>query len=270
MDDPRHRATPPGWPWSRDAGKASCRPTRPRAWRVHRRALGALSFHETKNINLRRGRARCWSTTRARGSAETIREKGTNRSSSSAARSTSTPWVGGPVPPPSDPLALPRGAALEQADSITSPAPRAVGPSPRGPPAHEAGGRLRRLVVPDHCTHNAHMYYLLLRDLDDREMVHRPLEGEAGSERCSITSRCIPRWRAFATGAAGALPVTDSVSDRLRDAVVDRAGRPPGPRWETADAALREDRAGGSIAGVAVPLPHRFRRTRSGAGCAGS
>src|SRR6185312_6715401 len=33
---------------------------------------------------------------------------------------------------------------------------------------HEAAGRLRRPIVPAHCVHNAHMYYVLLPSLEAR------------------------------------------------------------------------------------------------------
>ena len=34
--------------------------------------------------------------------------------------------------------------------------------------AHERAGKLQRPTIPAHCTHNAHMYYLLLPSLDVR------------------------------------------------------------------------------------------------------
>ena len=79
----------------------------------------------------------------------------------------------------------------------------------------ESEGRLRRPIVPRHCTHNAHMYYLLLRDIDDRTafIAHLKQAG-IGAVFHYIPLHSSPAGMRYGR-SAGALPVTDSVSDRL-------------------------------------------------------
>ena len=43
-----------------------------------------------------------------------------------------------------------------------------MGPLPCSFRSLEQAGRVRRPIIPNGCVHNAHMYYLLLKDLDDR------------------------------------------------------------------------------------------------------
>lgn len=45
-------------------------------------------------------------------------------------------------------------------------------------------------VIPADCVHNAHMFYIKLRDIDDRTAFIDYLK-EAGSWRCSTISRCM-------------------------------------------------------------------------------
>jgi dTDP-4-amino-4,6-dideoxygalactose transaminase len=80
---------------------------------------------------------------------------------------------------------------------------------------HERAGRLRRPVIPDGCTHNAHMYYLLLPDIEARTRFiaglraagvyavfhYVPLHSSPGGVRHGR--------------AHGELAVTASVADRL-------------------------------------------------------
>ena len=54
----------------------------------------------------------------------------------------------------------------------------------------ERAGKLRRPIVPAHCGHNAHMYYILLPDLDRRSAVIERLEDTPGCKASSTTSRC--------------------------------------------------------------------------------
>ena len=169
------------------------------------RELGAIGarraeFPRDQEHHLRRGGRRVvGQRPRAQERAEIIREKGTNRSKFFRGQVDKYTWVSGLSHLPSEILAAFLAAQLEQADSIT-------GASRwdryhAWASAHEAGGRLRRPVVPEHCTHNAHMYYLL-RDLDDRSrFIARLRENGIGAVFHYIPLHSSPAG--FATDARG-------------------------------------------------------------------
>jgi len=179
-------------------------------------ALGALSFHETKNIISGEGGALLVNDPTLVERAEIIREKGTNRSKFFRGQVDKYTWVEvGSSYLPSEILAAFLAAQLDEADPITSRRLALWNRYHAWAAAHEADGRLRRPIVPDHCTHNAHMYYLLLRDLDDRTRFISRLKQEGiGAVFHYIPLHSSPAGMRHGR-AAGELPVTDSVSDRL-------------------------------------------------------
>ena len=79
----------------------------------------------------------------------------------------------------------------------------------------EESGRLRRPKIPDDCEHNAHMYYLLLKNQHDRvafidAMKHQGIH-------CVfhyVPLHTAPQGRVSGR-VSGELPVTDEISDRL-------------------------------------------------------
>ena len=79
----------------------------------------------------------------------------------------------------------------------------------------EASERLRRPVVPANCTHNAHLYYVLLEDLETRTELIEAL-GERGIH---AVFHYVPLHTSVAgkryARQSGELPVTADVSDRL-------------------------------------------------------
>jgi dTDP-4-amino-4,6-dideoxygalactose transaminase len=131
--------------------------------------LGTLSFHETKNIIAGEGGALLINDPRRVERAEIIREKGTNRSQFFRGAVDKYTWVDiGSSYLPGEIIAAFLWAQMEEADTITA---RRLAIWQRYHEAFEPLeqlGRVRRPVVPDDCGHNAHLYYLLLRDLDDR------------------------------------------------------------------------------------------------------
>jgi dTDP-4-amino-4,6-dideoxygalactose transaminase len=79
----------------------------------------------------------------------------------------------------------------------------------------EAAGRLRRPVVPSHCQHNGHLYYLLMRDKADRDRLIEALRADGILAPFHyIPLHSSPAGRRFGR-PSGELAVTDSVSDRL-------------------------------------------------------
>lgn len=125
--------------------------------------LGCFSFHETKNIICGEGGALIINTPSLSERAEIIREKGTNRSKFFRGQVDKYTWVDiGSSYLPGEISAAFLWAQLQQADAITQ-RRRAIWQSYHDALAPlEAKGRLRRPVIPETCTHNAHMYYVIL------------------------------------------------------------------------------------------------------------
>jgi dTDP-4-amino-4,6-dideoxygalactose transaminase len=179
-------------------------------------ALGALSFHETKNIISGEGGALLVADPRFVERAEIIREKGTNRSQFFRGQVDKYTWVEiGSSYLPSEILAAFLAAQIEEADSITE---RRLAIWQRYHVAFavlEASGHLRRPIVPAHCTHNAHMYYLLLRDLDTRTRFIATLK--AAGIHCVfhyVPLHSAPAGRRHGR-TSGSLAVTDRAGESL-------------------------------------------------------
>jgi dTDP-4-amino-4,6-dideoxygalactose transaminase len=179
-------------------------------------ALGALSFHETKNVISGEGGALLVNDPALVERAEIIREKGTNRSKFFRGQVDKYTWVDvGSSYLPSEILAAFLSAQLDEADSISQRRIDLWNRYHAWAAKHEAAGRLRRPVVPDHCVHNAHMYYLLLRDLEDRTaFIARLKQAGVGAVFHYVPLHSSPAGMRYGR-AAGALPVTDSTTDRL-------------------------------------------------------
>jgi dTDP-4-amino-4,6-dideoxygalactose transaminase len=132
--------------------------------------LGALSFHETKNVITGEGGALLVNAEHLAEHAEIIWEKGTNRRQFFRGLVDKYTWVDlGSSFLPSELMAACLFAQLEQAESITR---RRLALWQNYHEAFEdleRRGALRRPVVPAHCEHNAHLYYLLLPDAGRRE-----------------------------------------------------------------------------------------------------
>jgi dTDP-4-amino-4,6-dideoxygalactose transaminase len=142
--------------------------------------LGTLSFHETKNITCGEGGALLVNDPDLAERAEIIREKGTNRSQFFRGHVDKYTWVDmGSSYLPSEVTAAFLWAQMQSADTITQ---RRLQMWERYHEAFaelEASGIVRRPIVPEDCVHNAHMYYLLLRGLEQRTEFIR-LMGESG------------------------------------------------------------------------------------------
>lgn len=131
--------------------------------------MGALSFHATKNISCGEGGAFLTSVPALAERAEIIREKGTNRSKFFRGEVDKYSWVGtGSSFLPSELNAAYLAAQFEQAREITD---RRVAIWDRYHAAFaplEQAGLVVRPTVPPECTHNGHIYWLLLPTLAQR------------------------------------------------------------------------------------------------------
>lgn len=131
--------------------------------------IGCLSFHETKNIISGEGGAILINNKKYVERAEIIREKGTNRSKFFRGQIDKYTWCDvGSSYLPGELIAAFLYAQLEAADDITL---RRLSMWERYNDAFfelEASRVLRRPFLPDQVLHNGHMYYLIMRDLEDR------------------------------------------------------------------------------------------------------
>jgi dTDP-4-amino-4,6-dideoxygalactose transaminase len=124
----------------------------------------AISFHETKNVMCGEGGALLLNVEGAEARAEIIREKGTDRARLFRGEIDKYTWrdVGSSFLL-SELNAAFLWAQLEQADEITNERLTIWQAYDEAFVSLEEG-LARRPLVPDHCTHNAHMYHLLLAD----------------------------------------------------------------------------------------------------------
>ncbi|WP_426106605.1 dTDP-4-amino-4,6-dideoxygalactose transaminase [Massilia sp. TSP1-1-2] len=134
--------------------------------------LAALSFHETKNIISGEGGALLINDPRFIERAEVIREKGTNRSQFFRGQVDKYTWVDvGSSYLPGEIVAAFLWAQMEEADIINRRRLEIWANYHQWFASLEKAGKVVRPTVPRECTHNAHMYYLLLPDLATRTRV---------------------------------------------------------------------------------------------------
>ncbi len=178
--------------------------------------FGALSFHETKNVISGEGGALLCRDADTAERAEIVREKGTNRSRFFRGQVDKYTWVDvGSSFLPGELTAAFLAAQMEAAEEITQRRLAIWDRYHEWAAPHEAAGRLRRPVVPAHCTHNAHMYYLLLPSLDARQAFIAALKAQGiGAVFHYIPLHSSPAGLEHGR-AHGSLDVTDSVSDCL-------------------------------------------------------
>jgi len=141
--------------------------------------LGAISFHETKNIISGEGGALIVNDPRFVERAEIVREKGTNRSSFFRGEVDKYTWVDvGSSYLPSDLVAAFLYAQFEHAERLLAERRAIWRRYHDGFAALERAGVCRRPIVPDDCEHNAHLYYLLLVSREARDTVIAELKAK--------------------------------------------------------------------------------------------
>ncbi len=131
--------------------------------------FGCYSFHETKNYSMGEGGAICIKDQKLAERAEIIREKGTDRSRFLRGQVDKYTWVdkGGSYLP-SDMNAAYLWAQLEHAEQINDDRLDTWAAYDKAFADLAASERISTPVIPEGCVHNAHMYYIKLRDLEDR------------------------------------------------------------------------------------------------------
>lgn len=178
--------------------------------------LAAISFHETKNVISGEGGALLVNRPSLGERAEIIREKGTNRSQFFRGQVDKYTWVDvGSSYLPGEIIAAFLWAQMEEVHNITRRRLALWSNYHQWFADAERAGRLRRPVVPDHCVHNAHMYYVLLPDLACRTAaIERLNKVGVNSVFHYVPLHSSPAGRRFGK-AHGTLQVTDDIADRL-------------------------------------------------------
>lgn len=178
--------------------------------------LAAYSFHETKNVISGEGGALLVNDPELALRAEIIREKGTDRSRFFRGEVDKYTWqeVGSSFLP-SELVAAFLLAQLEEADRITQ--------ERLGSWQHyhelleqlESKGVLRRPIVPDHCQHNAHMYYMLLAPgIDRQKLLDEFKRNDISSVFHYVPLHSSPAGKRYGR-THGALDITNHQSERL-------------------------------------------------------
>ncbi|ARZ73159.1 dTDP-4-amino-4,6-dideoxygalactose transaminase [Stenotrophomonas sp. WZN-1] len=178
--------------------------------------LGAFSFHETKNVISGEGGALLCRDAAFGERAEIIREKGTNRSRFFRGQVDKYTWVDvGSSYLPGEIIAAFLNAQLDDAEEITARRLAIWDRYDAWAEPYEAAGQLRRPIIPAECTHNAHMYYLLLPSLEARTAFIAGMR-ERGVQ---TVFHYIPLHSSPAGDrlgrVAGTMEVTDDISNRL-------------------------------------------------------
>lgn len=131
--------------------------------------FGCFSFHETKNYSMGEGGALLIRDEKHIEDAEIIREKGTNRSKYYRGQIDKYTWVNhGSSYLPSDMNAAYLYAQLEIADEINAARIACWNRYYENLQPLAEAGKIELPVIPEGCVHNAHMFYVKTRDLEER------------------------------------------------------------------------------------------------------
>lgn len=131
--------------------------------------FGCYSFHETKNYSMGEGGALLIKDKNKVEEAEVVREKGTNRSKFFRGQIDKYTWVDyGSSYLPSDLNAAYLYAQLEIADQINSYRLSVWNQYYNGLVNLQEAGKISLPYVPENCVHNAHMFYIKAKDLEER------------------------------------------------------------------------------------------------------
>jgi len=178
--------------------------------------LGCLSFHETKNFISGEGGALVINNPGFIERAEIIREKGTNRAKFFRGQVDKYTWVEiGSSYLPSDLIAAFLYAQLEQAEEITNQRQSIYARYASGLKPLADAGILRLPHTPAGCTHNAHMFYIIVKDEPTRRRFIAYLkENNIQSVFHYIPLHTSPMGMQYGC-TPGSLPVTEDMSERL-------------------------------------------------------
>lgn len=131
--------------------------------------FGCFSFHETKNYTMGEGGALLVNDSKYIEKAEIIREKGTNRSKFYRGQIDKYTWVDyGSSYLPSELNAAYLWAQLELAKEINTNRLSIWNTYHTGLQNLQKQGKLQLPFIPENCIHNAHMFYIKTKNLEER------------------------------------------------------------------------------------------------------
>ena len=131
--------------------------------------FGCYTFHETKNYSMGEGGALLINDPQYNEQAEILREKGTNRAKFFRGQVDKYTWVDyGSSYLPSDMNAAYLWAQLEQADEINQDRMDTWNYYYNELKYLQEKGMVELPVIPEECIHNAHMFYVKLKNLSER------------------------------------------------------------------------------------------------------
>ena len=131
--------------------------------------FGCFSFHETKNYSMGEGGALLIKNEKDVEQAEIIREKGTNRSKFFRGQIDKYTWVDyGSSYLPSELNAAYLYAQLEEFDTINNSRLKAWDYYYKALKPLEEAEKIELPFIPEYCAHNAHMFYIKTKDLEER------------------------------------------------------------------------------------------------------
>ena len=131
--------------------------------------FGCYSFHETKNYSMGEGGAILVNNPEYIERAEILREKGTNRAKFFRGQVDKYTWVDfGDSYLPSELNAAYLWAQLEKADEINEDRLKTWNLYYETLKTLEEEGKVELPVIPEGCVHNAHMFYIKVKDLEER------------------------------------------------------------------------------------------------------
>jgi dTDP-4-amino-4,6-dideoxygalactose transaminase len=178
--------------------------------------FGCYSFHETKNYSMGEGGALVINDPKYNERAEILREKGTNRAKFFRGQVDKYTWVDfGDSYLPSELNAAYLWGQLEKADEINNDRLNTWNAYYDALKPLEEEGKLELPSVPEGCVHNAHMFYIKCKDLEERSVFISYMK----SKKISCTFHYIPLHSAPAGlkfgQFAGEDRYTTSESERL-------------------------------------------------------
>ena len=178
--------------------------------------LGCFSFHETKNLVSGEGGALAVNWAEFADAADIIHQKGTNRKQFLRGEVDKYTWVGvGSSYAPSEITAAFLYAQLQQQDAVQATRMGLWRTYHQALADLEEAGCLLRPHWPQHCSHNAHIYYLLTADLTERQALLEYLAQRGiGAAFHYVPLHSSPMGQSLGY-RRGQLPVTEEMFQRL-------------------------------------------------------
>ena len=178
--------------------------------------FGAISFHATKNISCGEGGVFIANSSLMFEKAEIIREKGTNRSAFFRGAVDKYTWVScGSSFLPSELNAAVLASQLEWAKKITIERLRVWNSYHNALHNLELEGRIKRPFIPQDCSHNGHIYYILVENLATRSLLMERLREEGVQTAFHYVPLHSSPFGLKHSRCGSSMNVTESISDRI-------------------------------------------------------